>query len=116
MGARTRDDLIVQYGLNEGEAEELERLLADMRRHRFTDSGHLSAHIVQHRLGYRYPNISGIVRMRESGTEWDFRGGFPPHIYRIVCLELGLGDRHSNAVAVGFKSFADSENQGSAKD
>jgi hypothetical protein len=54
--------------------------------------------------------------MRESGTEWDFRGGFPPHIYRIVCLELGLGDRHSNAVAVGFKSFADSENQGSAKD
>lgn len=111
VSERSHMSLATKHGLQEAEAEELHRLLADMRQLRFGDSGQLSEYIVKHRLGYKYPNISGVVRMREADTEWDFPGGFPPNIYRIICEELGLGDRGTSAIAVGFKSFKDAENQ-----
>lgn len=103
--------LAAKHGLQAAEAAELQRLLTDMRQLQFADSGQLSQYIVRHRLGYKYPNISGIVRMREADTEWDFPGGFPPNIYRIICQELGLGDRGTSAIPVGFKSFKASEIQ-----
>lgn len=103
--------LAARHELEEADANELHRLLTDMRQLHFADSGQLSAYIVQHRLGYKYPNISGIVRMREGGTEWDFHGGFPPNIYRIICEELRLDDRGTPAKPVGFKPFKDTESQ-----
>lgn len=79
------------------EADELERLLAEMRPLNFKYSKQLSNYIVSHRLGYKYPNISGIVRMEEAGTEWDFAGGFPTDIYRIICRELHLDNQRTSA-------------------
>ena len=93
------------YNLTEVEADELQQLLTQMRPKKFTHSNQLSLYIVRHRLGYKYPNISGIVRMQEEGREWDFHGGFPPGIYRIICEELDLNNQGTNARAVEFTPF-----------
>ncbi|GCL39705.1 hypothetical protein SR1949_48330 [Sphaerospermopsis reniformis] len=87
------------------EADELERLLTEMRPLNFKHSKELSAYIVQHQLGYRYPNISGIVRMAEEGREWDFHGGFPTDIYRIICKELNLDNQGTTAIPIKFTPF-----------
>lgn len=63
--------LAKKYNLKKVEADELHKLLIDMRLLDFKYSKFLSKYIVKHKLGYKYPNISGIVRMRESETEWD---------------------------------------------
>lgn len=89
------------------EEGEFQQLLAEMRPLAFTHSSQVSRHIVQNKLGCRYRNISGIVTMEESGTSWDFKGGFPPKIYARLCSELGLGNGESGARPVGFKSFKD---------
>lgn len=93
------------HNRNKEEADELERLLAEMRPLNFTHSKELSAYIVKHQLGYRYPNISGIVRMAEEGREWDFHGGFPTDIYRIICKELNLDNQGTTAIPIKFTPF-----------
>ena len=87
------------------EADELQQLLTEMRPKKFKRSKELSEYIVKYQLGYKYPNISGIVRMREAGREWNFHGGFPPDIYKIICGELGLGNQGTDARAVNFTPF-----------
>ncbi len=96
-----------EHKLTNPEADELEQLLAEMRPLKFTHSKELSKYIVKHQLGYRYPNISGIVRMEEGGTQWDFHGGFPPDIYKVICRELGLDNQGTDARAIRFTPFKD---------
>jgi len=93
------------HGLTNTEADELEKLLVEMRSLKFTHSKQLSNYIVKHQLGCRYRNISGIVRMEESGTEWDFNGGFPSDIYRIICTELDLHSQGTSARVIQFRSY-----------
>lgn len=95
------------HNLEKTEADELHQLLIEMRPLDFTHSKQLSTYITKHKLGNKYQNISGIVRMREGDTEWDFRGGFPPRIYKIICKELGLSNQGTPARPVGFKPFKD---------
>ncbi len=95
------------YDLTKTEANELEQLLAEMRPLNFTHSKYLSAYIVKNQLGYKYRNISGIVRMEKAGTEWDFNGGFPTKIYKIICKELGLDNERTDARAIKFTPFKD---------
>lgn len=94
-----------EHSLTETESQELEKLLEEVRPLGFTHSKQLSKYIVNHGLGYRYPNISGIVRMEESGTEWDFHGGFPPDIYKIICKELNLNNQGTSARVVGWDTY-----------
>mgnify|MGYP006271403195 CR=1 FL=1 len=103
--AHTETTLARRYGLDSVEAEELRSLLKNMAPLGFESSKQLSTYICKHKLGHQYPNISGIVRMRQNGEEWDFRGGFPPSIYKIICCELGLRNEGTSARAVGFTSF-----------
>lgn len=93
------------HGLTKVEADELERLLAEMRPLNFTRSKQLSQYIVRRKIGYKYPNISGIVRMEDQGEEWNFHGGFPTNIYKIICKELGLDNERTTARAIDFTSF-----------
>ncbi|MCL1466010.1 cold-shock protein [Argonema galeatum] len=95
------------HKLTKPEADELEQLLAEMRPLKFTHSKELSKYIKEHQLGYRYPNISGIVRMEEAGREWDFHGGFPPDIYKVICRELDLDNQGTDARAIKFTPFKD---------
>lgn len=110
MNLRKSEILAQKYNLAKIESDELSKLLIDMESLKFLFSKDLSEYIVKYKLGYKYPNISGIVRMRESNTEWDFRGGFPPRIYAIICEELKLSDQGSNAKPIAFKSFIDEKN------
>ena len=94
-----------EHGLSKLKADELHRLLLEVRPLNFRCSKELSQYIVDNQLGYKYPNISGIVRMEESGAQWDFHGGFPTDTYRIICEELSLTNQGTGARAVGFTSF-----------
>lgn len=96
-----------KHSLPKEHAKELYLLLVEMRPLEFRFSAHLSQYIVRNKLGHKYPNISGIVRMENSSSEWNFHGGFPPHIYAIVCDELGLKDKNTDARATGFTPFKD---------
>jgi hypothetical protein len=105
--------LAERHSLSPIEAEELCSLLTEMLQFRFTRSKQLSNHIVNHRLGHQYPNISGIVRMEQEGQEWDFPGGFSRRMYAIICTELGLGHEGTTAKPVGFTPFKDLYSDGS---
>ncbi|MEB3190406.1 MAG: hypothetical protein VKL42_08705 [Snowella sp.] len=96
---------LYQLQLTETEARELYHLLEEMRSLNFTHSIQVSDYIVDHKLGYKYPNISGIVRMKDGNAEWDLEGGFPQEIYKIICRELNLSDKRSRARPIGYKPF-----------
>jgi hypothetical protein len=97
--------LRVRHDLTPLEAGELYELLIEMLPLGFTTSKQLSNHIAQHRLGRKYPNISGVVRMAEGDKEWDLKGGFPPRVYGIICTELDLTNQGTTARPVGFTPF-----------
>lgn len=97
--------LQVKYDLTQQDAKELHELLAEMRPLNFRYSKQLSQYIVANRLGRKYPNIAGIARMSDGVDRWDFDGGFPTHIYRIICTELCLQSQGSNAHVIGFSSY-----------
>jgi cold shock CspA family protein len=96
-----------EHKLIEPKAAELRQLLAEMRPLNFKNSKQLSAYIVKHQLGRKYLNISGIVRMEEQDVRWDFHGGFPPDIYRVICRELCLSNQGTFARAIKFTPFKD---------
>lgn len=105
FGAKCRAELAEKHLLTTTAADELYKLLKDVSSLGFKRSKELSNYIVSQKLGDKYPNISGIVTMKEEGREWDFRGGFPPKIYAIICDELELNNQGTRARAVKFKSF-----------
>jgi cold shock CspA family protein len=84
---------------------ELLLLLKELRPLKFKYSKELSDYIVKNQLGYRYPNISGIVTMEDGGTRWLFPGGFPREIFTIICKELRLANQRTSARAIHFESF-----------
>ncbi|MEG4226717.1 cold shock domain-containing protein [Microcoleus sp. N9_B2] len=90
---------------------ELLLLLKELRPLKFKYSNQLSAYIVNNQLGYRYPNISGIVTMAEEGRQWDFKGGFSKEVYKIICRELGLANQGTGATAIDFESFQQLSNR-----
>lgn len=84
---------------------ELLLLLKELRPLKFKYSNQLSAYIVKNQLGYRYPNISGIVTMNNGDTAWEFTGAFHKDVYKIICQELGLKNQGTSAIATDFESF-----------
>jgi cold shock CspA family protein len=94
-----------KHCLEKTKADELQKLLTEMRPLGFKYSKQLSKYIVRNQLGYRYPNISGIVIMDNGVTNWPFPGGFPPDIYGIICRELNLDNQGSDARAIDFESW-----------
>ncbi len=87
------------------EDNEFEQLVAEMTPLGLTRSSQVSLYIMRNKLGYKYKNISGVVRMTQEGREWDFKGGFPPDIYAKLCSKLGLYSNGSPAKVVNFNSF-----------
>lgn len=96
-----------EYNLTKTKAEEFHKLITDMRPLKFKTSKQLSKYIVINQLGYKYPNISGIVRMEEADTQWNFHGGFPVDMYKKICEILDLHNQGTSARAVGFTPFKD---------
>lgn len=97
---------LFEEGLGEVELNELYELIDEVRVQGFEYSGELSNYISTRKLGFKYPNIAGIITMRSHGKTWAFKGGFPSNIYRIICTILNLSSSGSHARVVGFKSYA----------
>jgi hypothetical protein len=89
------------------EEKEFEQLVVEMKVLGITESKYVSRYIMSNKLGHKYKNISGIVKMEHDGTVWDFKGGFPPEIYARLCNELGLRNQGTRARALSFKAFKD---------
>lgn len=88
-------------------AKEFEQLVAEIKSLGFTRSNQVSWYIRENRLGNKYKNISGIVKMQKDGDLWSFEGGFPSDIYARLCRELELNNQGSYARVVGFKPYKD---------
>ncbi|MBS4155370.1 hypothetical protein [Cobetia sp. MC34] len=101
--------LMHKYRLSELQSKELLSLILAVSEIGFKKSSDLSNYIVERKLGYEYPNIAGVVTMSSKGDTWSFPGGFPTNIYKAICLELGLSDQGSNARAIAFRSFGNSQ-------
>lgn len=89
------------------EEEEFAQLVAEMKQLGFINSHEVSSYIVDNKLGYKYKNISGKLKMTDGHSTWDFDGGFPPHIYAKLCEELGLGNKGTDSKPIGFIPFKD---------
>jgi len=99
--------LEAQRNQEEIKEKEFEQLVAEMKALGITESREVSWHIMNNRLGDKYQNISGVVKMEQDGSSWDFDGGFPPDIYSRLCRELGLSNQGTRARAVSFKAYKD---------
>lgn len=95
-----------KYKLSPIDSAELAALIAEVKEKNFSFSSDLSNYIINNNLRQKYKNISGIVTMRKNTDEWDFPGGFPKEIYRIICQELNLEDNGTSARAVGFRNYS----------
>ncbi len=95
-------------GIEESEQEiELNYLIAEMADLGFKDSKEVSSYIVKKRLGEKYKEISGVVKMEKDGHLWDFYGGVPPHIFNKICERLGVTKSSSDTRVVDYSSFRD---------
>lgn len=96
-----------KYYIADEELKELRLLVADCRNRGFKTSYQVSKYIVDNRLGYRYSHIAGDLHLRKSHDKWVYNGGIAPKYYRMLCIELGLGNRRSNAEVEKFRSYAE---------
>ena len=92
---------------DEEEGLEFELLVAEVSSKGFTLSSQVSSYIVRNKLGNKYKNISGVLTMRNETSEWNFKGGFPPKIYAMLCDRLGLGNNGSHSQVLDFTPFKD---------
>jgi hypothetical protein len=89
------------------EREEFELLVAEMQPKGFISSAQVSNFIVRNRLGDKYKHISGVLKMENDGSIWDFNGGFPPKIYAMLCERLNLGNKGTSSRVIDFTAFKD---------
>lgn len=94
-----------QFSLTE--LKELYQLVEEIREQEFSNSGELSNYITKNRLGSKYRHIAGIVYMENDTSSWQFKGGFPPKIYAIVCQILGLGSKGTRSWVSGYKTYSE---------
>lgn len=87
------------------EREEFEKLVIEIKQNNFKSASQVSNYIMKNKLGTKYPNISGILEMEQDGRYWQFKGGFPPKIYAMLCTEIGLENEGSDAKPGLFTPF-----------
>jgi hypothetical protein len=95
-------------GLNQTELQELFFLVEEAKEQNIRSSSALSRYIKENKLGRKYSHIAGTVKMQNSESQWDFKGGFPPKIYAIVCTILGFTQKGSRAWVVGYETYSQS--------
>ncbi len=96
-----------EYYIDSEELKELRLLVADCRNRGFKTSYQVSRYIVNNRLGYKYRHIAGDLHLRNFYNQWIYKGGIAPKYYRMLCIELGLGNKHSDAEVEKFRSYAE---------
>ena len=97
--------LMHKYPLAYREALELSYVIDICIEQNFIFSRDLSNFIMDNSLGLRFPNICGVLYMDDGYSQWKFFGGFSQKIYKILCCELSLLGRKSNASTIRFIPF-----------
>lgn len=97
--------LLNKYLLTYKEAQELSYVMDLCIEQNFIFSRDLSNFIMENNLGFYFPNICGVLYMNDGCNQWKFYGGFSQKIYRILCFELNLLGRRSNASTTKFIPF-----------
>lgn len=101
------DRLVRKYKLSMIEAEELYNLLLEVRPLEFRKSHQLTNYITRNRLGRKYKHIAGILTMSDGVNKWKYRDGFPRKIYAIICIELALGNKNTDARVIEEQTYAE---------
>lgn len=86
--------------------KQLEELVTFFEPMEFRKSSDLSKYIVEHQLGYKFPDLSGYLELSDGFDTWEFEGAIHPEYYAEVCYRLRL-DNDSNAIPGGFESFSE---------
>jgi hypothetical protein len=87
------------------EEDEFNELVIEISSLGFTETRQVSSYIVNKQLGYKYPNISGVLEMELDGRTWNYDGGFPKMIYARLCKEIGLSNQGTRAKPGRFISY-----------
>lgn len=97
------------FGMSEAEEREVNELVDLFRGMGFKRSAEISRYIRAHRLGNRFPNISGFLQLEKRDGDivdtWEFEGGIKPRFYREVCRRLDLDNNGSQSRVTGFESY-----------
>jgi len=81
---------------NTVEQKEFIALLNEIKEHNFRNSKELTEYIRKNRLGLKYKNIAGEVKMRNvDGREWTLSGGIAPSYFARLCRELRFNKSHN---------------------
>jgi hypothetical protein len=102
MNRRLINYLMSRYRLRYYEARELTHVIDICIQQNFIFSRDLSNFIIENNLGFYFPNICGVLYMNDGCNQWKFYGGFSQKIYKILCFELNLVSRRSNASTTRF--------------
>ena len=97
--------LLNRYRLKYQEARELYEVITICIQRNFIFSHDLSNFIIENNLGFYFPNICGVLYMNDGYNQWKFYGGFSQKIYKILCFELNLLSKRSNASTTRFIPF-----------
>lgn len=85
--------------------KQLEELVTFFEPKKFRKSSDLSKYIVEHQLGYKYPDLSGYLELTNGDDTWEFEGAIHPKYYAEVCYRLELENENSYSIPLDFESF-----------
>lgn len=91
----------------EEEIREFYCLVEECKELGITTSAQVTNYIKKYTVGYKYRHIAGDLHLRNSYNQWIYKGGIAPKYYRMLCIELGLGNKHSDAEVEKFRSYAE---------
>lgn len=94
-----------KHFLTDDEAKELSELLLFFQSKNYHTSKQVSDCIRANKLGNKFPNLSGILTMKNASDSWKFEGGIAPKFYAIVCSYLSLSGQNSDAKPVDFTPY-----------
>lgn len=86
---------------------QLEELVLFFMPMHFSRSSQLSNYVAEHRLGWKYPDLSGYLELTNGDDTWELEGAIHPDYYAEVCYRLGLDNENSNSIPGLFESFAE---------
>lgn len=83
---------------------QLEDLVSFFKPMHFIKSSQLSDYITKHKLGRKYPDLSGDLEMTDGYETWTYKDGIHPKYYSELCNRLQLDNKHSGSWPIGFTS------------
>lgn len=105
---KEKDNFSNRYNfLSEYEKSELIELVSFAKDNHVNTSWELTNLITKYKLGKRFPNLTGDLKMKNEHTDWTYRNALSPRIYKIICDELNLNNKGTSSKVVSFRKNKD---------